>query len=68
MNSVNNYEFVIDIQSIKFNHHHLFSVEHVLCQHLQDLYKRYTLRMQHHVTQLQKQKLQALRAALANTR
>lgn len=39
-----NYQLDVDINSIIFSHHHLFSHEHVLAMRLNQLYRQYALR------------------------
>lgn len=39
-----NYQLDVDVNSVTFTHHHLFSREHVLATRLSQLYNQYSLR------------------------
>lgn len=45
------YELDIDVNKLQFTHHHLFTVEHMLCAQMLDLYRVYAQREQRQETQ-----------------
>ncbi|XP_067678650.1 coiled-coil and C2 domain-containing protein 2A-like [Haliotis asinina] len=55
------YQLDVDINSITFTHHHLFSREHVLSQRLTELYRQYLIRKKKNITEFLIEKLRALK-------
>ncbi|XP_070555815.1 coiled-coil and C2 domain-containing protein 2A-like isoform X3 [Ptychodera flava] len=60
------YQIDVDINSIIFSHHSLFSKEHVLAAKLQQLYSQYLMRSQKDATTFLTDKLRALKEAVAH--
>ncbi|PVD23406.1 hypothetical protein C0Q70_16675 [Pomacea canaliculata] len=61
-----NYQLDVDINSIIFSHHHLFSHEHVLAMRLNQLYRQYALRSIRNLTVHLMEKLHALKMSAAH--
>ncbi|XP_022245376.1 coiled-coil and C2 domain-containing protein 2A-like isoform X2 [Limulus polyphemus] len=60
------YQLDVDVSSLTFHHHPLFSKEHVLASKLQELYEEYCFQIENNkLTQLT-QRLKTLRIAVAN--
>ncbi|XP_050400906.2 coiled-coil and C2 domain-containing protein 2A [Patella vulgata] len=55
------YQLDVDINSIVFSHHHLFSREHVLATRLSDLYQEYGARKKKNMTEFLSEKVKALK-------
>ena len=51
------YQLDVDINSLEFSHHHLFSKEHVLAGKLFDLYEQYYIRKKKNMTEFLREKV-----------
>ena len=60
------YQLDIDINSLNFSHHHLFSREHVLASKLSELYQQYALRSQRNMAFHLTGKLKAIKTSTAH--
>lgn len=58
-----NYQLDVDVNSVTFTHHHLFSREHVLATRLSELYNQYTLRCNKNLAHFLTDKLRALKGS-----
>ncbi|KAK7488454.1 hypothetical protein BaRGS_00020239, partial [Batillaria attramentaria] len=58
-----NYQLDVDVNSVIFTHHHLFSREHVLAQRLTQLFSQYTLRCSKNMAHFLTDKLRALKGS-----
>ncbi|XP_077980820.1 coiled-coil and C2 domain-containing protein 2A-like [Glandiceps talaboti] len=66
--SYGNYQIDVDVNSIIFTHHSLFSKEHVLAAKIQQLYSQYLIRSQKDMTEFLTDKLHALKEAIAHVK
>uniref|UniRef100_X1Z7B6 C2 domain-containing protein n=1 Tax=Capitella teleta TaxID=283909 RepID=X1Z7B6_CAPTE len=61
--SVGHYQLDVDVNSLFFTHHHLFSREHVLASRITNQYQQYLSRCKRQAAELLTEKLKALKAA-----
>ncbi|XP_076317683.1 coiled-coil and C2 domain-containing protein 2A-like isoform X2 [Tachypleus tridentatus] len=64
--SVQRYQLDVDLSSLIFHHHPLFSKEHVLASKLQELYEEYCFQIENNKLNQLTQQLKTLRIAVAN--
>ncbi|VDI43750.1 coiled-coil and C2 domain-containing protein 2A [Mytilus galloprovincialis] len=68
MDNAGFYQLDVDMNSISFSHHHLFSREHVLAERLTTLYGQYCARKNKNMTEFLTEKLKALKSSALHLR